>query len=165
MRIAICGKMGSGKTYIADKLAKEYNLEKVSFAEKIKDIAFDLFNIEQKDRKLLQIIGDKMKEIDKDIWIKYLLKKIKNKNNIIIDDLRFQNELYYLKKNNFIILGLTIDNKTQLLRLKDKYGDEYINHIGRQNHNSEQEIDNLECDLKIISNEKTFENIIIYLNS
>ena len=29
MRIAICGKMGSGKTYIADKLAKEYNLEKV----------------------------------------------------------------------------------------------------------------------------------------
>ena len=79
MRIAICGKMGSGKTYIADKLAKEYNLEKVSFAEKIKDIAFDLFNIEQKDRKLLQIIGDKMKEIDKDIWIKYLLKKIKRK--------------------------------------------------------------------------------------
>lgn len=163
MRIAICGKMGSGKTYIADKLSEEYNLEKISFAGKIKDLALDLFDIKNKDRKLLQTIADKMKEIDKDIWIKYVIREIKDKNNIIIDDLRFQNELYYLKEYNFIIIGLTIDDNTQLKRLKDKYGDDYINHIDRRNHNSEKEIDNLECDLKIISNEKTYENIKKYL--
>lgn len=163
MRIAICGKMGSGKTYIADRLSKEYNLKKISFAGKIKDIALDLFDTKNKDRKLLQTIADKMKEIDKDIWIKYVIREIKDKNDIIIDDLRFQNELYYLKEYNFIIIGLTIDDNTQLERLKDKYGSDYINHIDRRNHNSEKEIDNLECDLKIISNEKTFENIKKYL--
>ena len=163
MRIAICGKMGSGKTYIADRLSKEYNLKKISFAGKIKDIALDLFDTKNKDRKLLQTIADKMKEIDKDIWIKYVIREIKDKNDIIIDDLRFQNELYYLKEYNFIIIGLIIDDNTQLERLKDKYGSDYINHIDRRNHNSEKEIDNLECDLKIISNEKTFENIKKYL--
>ena len=49
-----------------------------------------------KNRELLQSIGTKMREIDEDIWIKYVLKN--NKNNIIIDDLRYPNELEALKR-------------------------------------------------------------------
>ena len=45
MKIAICGPICSGKTYLSDYLSKEYNLEKYSFGQKVKDIAVDLFDM------------------------------------------------------------------------------------------------------------------------
>ena len=107
MRIAILGKMCSGKTttsnFIIDYLKNNENIiiKKVSFATKVYDIAYDLFDMKIKNRELLQSIGTKMREIDEDIWIKYVLKN--NKNNIIIDDLRYPNELKALKKEIYII--------------------------------------------------------------
>ena len=44
----------------------------LSFADKIYDIAYDLFDMKEKDRKLLQDIGQKMREIDEKIFIKYI---------------------------------------------------------------------------------------------
>ena len=46
-----------------------------------------------------QNIGTKMREIDKDIWIKYILKNIKNEDSIIIDDVRYLNELLSRRHN------------------------------------------------------------------
>lgn len=164
MKIALCGKMASGKTYISNLLIDKYNLEKYSFADKIKDIANDLFKCQYKNRELLQNIADKMKEIDNDIWVKYILSKIEKKDNIIIDDLRFKNELNYLKKYNFIIIGLEVDDTTQTNRLKDIYKSDYINHLLRKNHNSEiLEIMN-DVDYKVQSNENTFNNILKFLD-
>jgi cytidylate kinase len=165
MRVAICGKMCSGKTYIADKLSSEFNLEKFSFAGKVKEISDELFDITYKDRKLLQNIADKMKEIDKDVWAKYTMRQIGNKENVIIDDLRFQNELNYLKQNGFKIIKLLIDDDTQLLRLSEKYSKDFNNHVSRRNHNSEIDIDNLECDLDIISDENAYKNIVKFLHN
>ena len=104
MKIAITGKMCSGKSFISDLLAKKYNLKKLSFGGKVKDLAKDLFGMEGKNRLLLQSLADKMKEIDKDIWIKYLMTQIEDRDNIIIDDLRFHNEHEYLRKNDFKIV-------------------------------------------------------------
>ena len=167
MRIAICGKMGSGKTYIADLLNKKFNLVKISFAGKVKEIASDLFGVEYKNRELLQNIADKMKDIDNDIWVKYVIKKINDDklDNVIIDDLRFPNELSYLKKHNFIIIALDIDENTQINRLKEKYGNDYINHINRRHHNSEINIEKLDYDIKFKSDEYIYNNILEYLNT
>ena len=102
MKIAITGNICSGKSYLSRILMKKYNLELYSFAEKIKKISTDLFKVQHKDRILIQTIADKMKEIDPDIWIKYLLTEINDKENIIIDDLRFENEVKYLKEHGFV---------------------------------------------------------------
>ena len=69
-----------------------------------------------KDRKLIQDLAEKLKEIDNDIWIKQLNKNIKNKNNIIIDDLRFVFRFFYLKSNNYFIIKLLINKNQQIKR-------------------------------------------------
>lgn len=149
MRLAITGNLCSGKSYLAKILVKKYNLELFSFAGKIKEIANDLFDSKFKDRLLLQNIADKMKEIDPDVWIKYVIKSIEDKDNIIIDDLRFPNELKYLKENGFIIIRLNVDEETRIQRIKNTYPDKYSEHIKGMNHNSEKNIANLKVDIDI----------------
>jgi dephospho-CoA kinase len=149
MRIAFTGNLCSGKSYLAKILMKKYNLELYSFAGKIKEIATDLFQMAQKDRLLLQNIADKMKEIDPDIWIKYLLNDIGDKDNIIIDDLRFENEVNYLKEHGFTIIRLNVPDDIQMERIKNTYPTTYEEHIKGMSHNSESEIKNLNVDLDL----------------
>ena len=77
MKIAITGKICSGKSTLAEKLKTELKLEKHSFGNNVKKYAKELFNMEYKDRKLIQDFAEKLKEIDNDIWIKQLDKEIK----------------------------------------------------------------------------------------
>jgi uridine kinase len=64
MKNGICGKMCSGKTTLANYiLSKNPNYKKFSFADKLKEIAKDLFFMEKKNRNLLINIGTKMREI------------------------------------------------------------------------------------------------------
>ena len=171
MKIAILGKMCSGKTttsnFIIDYLRnyENINLKKVSFATKVYDIAYDLFGMENKNRELLQSIGTKMREIDEDIWIKYVLKN--NSDNIIIDDLRYPNELKALKKENFIIIKLDLDKDSQLKRLKQCYPDSYQDHINNMNHESEllmDKLDDSEFNFIIKSDNDILVNIIKIIN-
>ena len=73
MKIAICGKMASGKTTLADWFVDNHDFLKISLAAKVKEIGVNLFGMKQKDRRLLQQIGMKMREIKEDVWIDYLI--------------------------------------------------------------------------------------------
>ena len=101
MNIAITGKMCAGKTTLANHIKDKFpeqNYVVNSFSTKVKDIAKDLFGMRDKDRILLQQIGTKMREIRDDVWINYIFNK--NYNNVIIDDVRYVNELKIAKKIN-----------------------------------------------------------------
>lgn len=139
MKIAIHGPMCSGKTTISD-IIKEYDnsYKKYSFGLKVKDIAKDLFDMKGKDRSLLINVATKMREIDPDIWAKYVVKQIKedNNNNCIIDDLRFQNEADYLK-NDWLIISLTTPKEVRIKRIKEIYKENYQDHIKNMGHISE----------------------------
>jgi len=142
MKFAITGPMCSGKSTIANIL-KTFNneLEIYSFGKKIKDIAYQLFNMDEnlKDRTLLINIADKMRDIDPDIWAKYIIKKTTKKEYCIIDDLRFQNELDLLEQDgDWIYIILNINVVTRLNRLKQLYPDNYNDHIKNMNHLSEK---------------------------
>ena len=94
MKIAIHGPMCSGKTTVANIIKDlESRFTVYSFGQKVKDLAVELFSMEGKDRTLLIKIADKMREIDKDVWAKYVINLTNQNNYCIIDDLRFQNEL------------------------------------------------------------------------
>jgi len=147
MRIGLIGKMCSGKSSIANKLKNNYPEYTItSFAKKIKKLAVELFDMKEKDRKLLQDIGTKMREIDKDIWIKYLLNNIKDDQNVIIDDVRYENEMKYLKNENFILIYLDITHELQEQRILETYKKTFKQHIYNKNHESE----NLDFDESII---------------
>ena len=165
MKIAIFGPICSGKTYLSDYLSKEYNLEKYSFGQKVKDIAVDLFDMKYKNRPLLQNIADKMKEIDNDIWVKYIYKKIKYVDNIIIDDLRFVNEAKYLEDLGFIIIKLSIDPIIQKKRIIRKYPKHYQKHLDNLDHNSELDYNNINVDYTLESNHNLLNKIGIILMS
>tara|TARA_B100000035_G_scaffold303258_1_gene301668 strand:- start:11 stop:532 length:522 start_codon:yes stop_codon:yes gene_type:complete len=138
MKIAISGPMCSGKSTIA-KLIKKFNneYEIYSFGNEIKNIAYELFDMKEKNRSLLINIANKMKDIDKDVWAKHILRKTKNNHNCIIDDLRFQNELELLIKDDwhFIVLNMDINERKQ--RIKNEYPTNYQDHFNNMNDISE----------------------------
>ena len=138
MKIAVHGPMCSGKTTIS-KIIMEYNdsYKTYSFGKKVKDVAIDLFNMEGKDRSLLINVASKMREIDQDVWAKYVINQIeKDKNeNCIIDDLRFQNEADFL--NDWIFISLITPKNVREERIKELYPDNYHDHIKNMDHISE----------------------------
>ena len=136
MKIAIYGPMCSGKSTIAS-IIKENNsdYEIFSFGQKIKDLAKELFNMKHKDRSLLITIADKMRDIDPDVWAKFITKQTESKQYCIIDDLRFQNELNYL--NDWKIIALTTPKEVRIERIKQLYPNNYEDHIKNMNHLSE----------------------------
>ena len=141
MRIAICGKMCSGKTSLANMIQRMDSRYKIiSLGSKVKDIGVNLFNMKYKDRELLISIGTKMRAIDNDIWIKYLLKDNQHEDYLIIDDLRYQNEYNYLIQEGFQIIQLHISKDTQQERLIKLYPNNYREHLKYIDHESEKNI-------------------------
>jgi len=111
MNIAIAGKMASGKTTLANHLV-ERGYQKVSLAGKVKEIARDLFQMEEKDRPLLQQIGMKMREIRPSVWIDYIIHLGEQHDNLVIDDVRFVNEARVLQEAGWIVIRLNIEKCT-----------------------------------------------------
>ena len=149
MKIAICGKMCSGKSHLAGLILKKNPDYKIlSYGKKVKDIATEMFNMKTKDRSLIINVASKLREIDPDVWSNYVLNQANNLNNCIIDDLRFQNELDGLinDESEWIFIKLNISKKLQESRLKTLYPNNYKDHIKNSTHESEKnELDFKNC--------------------
>tara|TARA_Y100000389_G_scaffold68447_1_gene64923 strand:- start:3118 stop:3825 length:708 start_codon:yes stop_codon:yes gene_type:complete len=154
MKIAISGKMCSGKStlkeFIKDKLLNCYNqiqnnglipLSELSFGHPIKEMYYTLFNYSKnKNRKAFQSIGDTFRAIDRDVFAKRVIEKCVDDKIIILDDLRFKNEMKYLKENGFICIRIDIAEDIQRSRFYKLYpGEDYENTRG---HISEVDLDN-----------------------
>jgi len=142
VRIAFSGKMQVGKTTSADYLVQKYGFIKLSFAGKLKEIAKDLwpeqFECGQKPRKLLQDLGMKMRELDQDVWVNYVLRIVHilpKESNIVIDDLRFMNEYKALKSEGFFVVRILRDVPPS------PFG----------NHPSEKEVEQMPYDLLLLN--------------
>lgn len=122
MLVGVCGKAGSGKDTVGDYLVKQYNFNRIALADPIKRLVEDVFVLDKHTvydriareqpldrwpswtvRKLLQFIGTELfrENIDDAIWVKSLWYRIcdDSKNNYVVTDVRFPNELQYFKDN------------------------------------------------------------------
>lgn len=145
MKIGICGKMCSGKSTLANYLKEKNNaLYITSFAYKLKEIAKDLFDMQQKDRQLLIQIGKKMREIEPNVWINATIREANKHQNVIIDDIRYENELLTLKKEKWILIKLKISKNLQIQRIKKTYPETWRSHLNYINDNSESQIDDID---------------------
>jgi dephospho-CoA kinase len=141
MRIAITGKMCSGKTTLCNYLCSvEPRFEIFSFGRKVKDCATDLFGMNPlvKDRSLLISLGQKMREIDPDVWVNYVIKQCSDIEYCLVDDLRYQNEYEALVENGFKIIQLNISDDLQEKRIREIYPDNFEDHLSSRTHLSEQ---------------------------
>lgn len=156
--VAFIGFFASGKTYYANLLAKKLEERgikpyRISIANKIKEIAKDVFDMKEKDRRLLQLIGTKMREISEDVWIDYLILDVErhNKKPFIVDDVRFRNEVNTIKEYypNFLIVRIMTDDEKRLDMYSKLYGRKPTSE--EINDPTETDIDNIKYDEKIIN--------------
>src|SRR5574344_1093884 len=144
MLIGFSGKKGSGKSYFADYLVNNKLFIKLSFASPLKEITKILFNLSDEDvkdpikkelinpkfnaspRELMQWLGtDIMREefnkkfnYSGSIWIDSVKDKVKtlldNNKDVVIDDVRFQNEVDMIHSLGGIIINLRNDSDNTL---------------------------------------------------
>lgn len=139
------GKMGSGKSTTSNFLEKAFQFRRYSFASKLKAIATDLFGMEQKDRELLQVLGTKLRDIDRDVWVEAVLHQIKadQPNRVVIDDMRYVNESAIMKEHFYDLIKLECPDET-----RNQRGVVGLN-AGTVQHPSELEIDLIHADYTI----------------
>ena len=132
MIIGLTGKAGSGKDTVADYLVDKYNFKKISFAGVLKQGMKTLFDFsddqlhhpivkEQPDarwgkspRELMQWLGTDIlrKNIRPDFFIVHvesLIKKYKD-SNIVISDVRFEDEAAMIKKYHGLLVKIIRPN-------------------------------------------------------
>ena len=144
MKIAIAGKMGSGKSTAAQYLQQiNPQFQKFSFASKVKELGAGLFGMKSKDRSLLTSIGKKMRDIDPDVWANYTLRESLESPYAVIDDLRHFNEYQILRKHGWKIIKLEISKELQHQRLQQiSTPQQFQDHLKNMDDISEQEIVN-----------------------
>ena len=132
--IALSGKMGSGKDYIAREIivpwikATGANVVTTAFADQLKlkisaeklvPLADMMGDKNAVTRKLLQDVGTDYRErIGTDIWIRYMerwieLRKIRDGQQIVvITDCRYPNELEWVKSKGGVIVKINAPDRT-----------------------------------------------------
>jgi len=147
MKVALCGKMASGKTTIAEQLTliigHTGGFRIVSMAGEVKRVGRELFGMEEKDRPLLQQIGMKMREIRESVWLDVLIRESEKHELVVCDDVRFINEAKTLKEHGWVLIKLDIDDDLQKKRLQDAYPDDWKIHWNNRSDASEAEVDKI----------------------
>lgn len=111
MRIAIAGRIGAGKTSIAQRLG----FQRMGFARALKQELSELLGIpvaefestvsKSKWRVLMQAWGEARRRVDPYYWVNKLLDELDD-GDIVVDDVRFVNEMEALHRAGFQLVYL-----------------------------------------------------------
>ena len=176
IKIALTGKMRSGKSTVAEILWLDYDLTRRSFGGALKYYADKMFEgsavypieVEEygepcpfdgkrqtrikKPRKLYQDFGQAMRQLDEDIWIRHVEQAIEadklfpHYKGVVIDDLRQPNEYEWVKANGFTIIRVNADEGDRIQRA-ERAGDEFD--LESLEHDTEQHVDSFAVDYEI----------------
>lgn len=180
--VAIVGKMGAGKSSLANYLVDVHKYTRVANAGALKslaqmaygpidkggkytvtridDMAWDEKYVETEisGREVLQGIGQTLKEFDRDIWLKAMVRDMATKQGpFVCDDTRFPFEAEFLKNEGWIIVKLYVPKEVRAERYERLYGRKPTEE--ELNHPSETEVDNIAEDIGF-SGEEPIEQIV-----
>lgn len=184
MIIGIAGKMGCGKDYICNNLIvpllKKQGLSflQVSFADQIKvnvmtknDVSFEDVYVSKSvnTRRLLQIEGTEngRNVLGENVWINYLdnwitVYKSRGIEHFICTDVRFKNELEYIKKSGGIVIKIDAPERNYLRLYRESEGNRIIMEMLRS-HKSECDLDTLsENNFDVVVNNNFDKDIFEY---
>lgn len=133
MNIALLGCKRSGKDTFGEVACREFGYTRMAFADDLKKIARMLYPEEfengNKPVELLQWFGQVARSRNPEVWINRLNRKIQmmefanscsiNDLNIVVTDVRQQNEVDYLKSKGFYLVRLAVDREVLIDRCKN----------------------------------------------
>lgn len=121
--LGLSGGRGSGKTTIANYLVEEYGYSKISFAEPVRDIVGIIDCNRNDDREILANVGIMLRSLRPRLLIEIVQEKISNTEGfIVVEDVRFSEEILFLKNLGATLIRLDISKEAQLMRLKNRDG-------------------------------------------
>jgi dephospho-CoA kinase len=161
VKIALTGKMRSGKDTVANHLYIRHGFDKVAFGDALKRIAHDTFpwvSEFSKPRALYQFMNV-MREYDKDVWIKHVEQAVKGaidfhvntgaeKIGVVVTDVRQQNEVDWCRENGFTLIRVTAPDEERIARAIAA-GDDFTVHD--LCHETELAIDGFSVDYEIVN--------------
>jgi dephospho-CoA kinase len=160
VKIALTGKLRSGKDTVANHLYIRHSFNLVAFGDALKKNAHATFpwvSEFSKPRALYQQFGQLMREIEPDVWIKHAEQAVKGaidfdvhtgaeRVGVVITDLRQPNEYEWARANGFTIIRVTAPDEDRLFRAK-LAGDDF--NEADLEHETESHIDGFAVDYEI----------------
>lgn len=162
---------GAGKSSIAKYLCEHHGFRMYNFADKIYELAEELFGMKVKDRNMLIAIGEGMREIDKLVWIKETLNRIEKDDHarVVISDTRKLLEYAFLLEHGYEQAMVYCPEEVALQRIKDRDGEDNVNADIVLNGNTETQLRPLINQMKVFDTsqswEETKEEIDLYIKS
>ena len=121
MKIALLGKMRSGKDTVGEYLCDTHNCKRFAFGDEVKDVINTYFPKafeNGKPREHYQVIGQSFRKLNPNI-------------NIVVTDVRQPNEATELRKRGFTIIKVVAPEHIRLERIlaaKDNFNEEELHH-------------------------------------
>ena len=156
--IALVGKMGSGKTTIANALAEYHGYKRISWADGVRYVASlaygpidynKQYQVRLPDnsmgtltgRQILQRVGtDALRNnVDLDFWIKTLFNRLANDPNggpWVVDDSRFDNEAMSARANGWLTVQVKVNEEARIERIHRLYPEADSSTIQHSSENS-----------------------------
>ncbi len=156
MLLFLTGQQRAGKDTVADWLQEKHGFKKISLAAPVYWVARNVFDMEGKDRGLLIEIGQKLREIDDAVFVKWVLRQAKNYANVVVPDVRFPVEWEYLKNAGGIAVRVAAPKEIRAQR--PGYNPEF------EDHPTEHMLDDYECDY-VIQNTLDFMNLYVTVDA
>lgn len=162
MIILITGKAGSGKSTLA-AIFEEYGFKNVALADKLKEFAYKCFQVfgvkidslkdlyeqstKTRYRTYLQKLGTECfrETFGNNFWCDVLVNEIRDVPNVVISDIRYENEIEFFKKR-FECVVVKIVRKNNILT------------DSQQHHSSEAGIKDELCDI-ILNNDSSIKSL------
>lgn len=163
LRLAFVGKARSGKDTMGNYVIKNYGAHRFAFGDPLKEYAKELFpqyfENGRKPRWILQKLGQAMREIDPDIWVRLTFNAIYKgerggMEDFCLTDARQPNEIERLRKEGFILIRVNAPDKLRIQRMIEN-GDNFKPEDLK--HETEIMIDTYDVDYEIQNNGNLFE--------
>jgi hypothetical protein len=167
IKLALCGRLRSGKDTAAQYLTIFYDFQPFAFADPLKRYLHEIFPHvprEPKPRRLLQLFGQKLREIDPDVWVNLTMHKIDEylrqhacdcsplKPRVVVTDCRQQNEYDRLRAEGFVFIRINADDELRIKRALEA-GDDFTVHDLA--HETELLVDSFDVDYEVNNNGTT----------
>jgi len=124
IRIALSGRMGSGKTHFAEKLLESYGGVRLSFAAPIKEL-YSKYSEKRmlgddpcEKRHFSQTVGEGIRLLDSEFWVGLMLERLEGEDeSVFVDDVRYPNEVRALEEEGFKVIRIVSPDEIRLSKL------------------------------------------------